>query len=95
MEIYYHFITFQFPALFCPTLAPPANGTLNTDDVSYGSSVVASCLDGFMYPDRVVNKTVHCQDLLEVEFVMSASWDATYEDCIGGKLQIRRLMLIV
>ena len=65
--------------MVCPHLDAPANGALDSTDVSIGVVITASCEPGFMFPDRNLTERLEC--VSDGAPQPEAVWNAPVRDC--------------
>ena len=55
------------------------NGTLSSSDVAFGSTILAACDPGFMFPDGTLHKYVNCID----DMYDLTNWNDSIPNCTG------------
>ena len=60
----------------CPSLHPPANGTISTTVSLYDTIVEVECVPGFSFPDKSTRHVLQCMS--------TGRWNATLQDCQGS-----------
>ena len=77
----YHNLNFYLPVEVCEHLNPPANGKLNTTTAIYGTVVLVSCNNGYVFQNNLTFVITTCQ--------YDRNWTVSYGDCY------RKIMCII